>query len=218
MCRLLGGLPLAIELAAARARLLGPAELCRRLADSLPTLVGGARDAPARHRSLHATVEWSVGLLDADSRACLARLGLFEGSFSLGAAEVVAGRLDALETLLGHHLISSARGSGGSPRFALHPAVRAFARAELASSGNEDATRLRCAQYFCTLVAAEEPRGQASLLDRLDADHADMCAALTFLQRRGDAEAALRLACGLSPLRPAPDPPRIRRTCGASSP
>jgi non-specific serine/threonine protein kinase len=193
ICRRLEGLPLAVELAAARTRLLRPAELLDRLADPLATLVGGARDAPARHRTLRATIEWSHGLLDREAQATLARLAVFEGAFTLEAAEAIAGALGTLETLLDHHLMMPAAGSGGVARHALHPAVREFARERL-----DPGTRDRHAGYF--LGVAERPPGdldQAGWLDAVDAEYPDLRAALAWWIERGEAGPAVRMVTAL---------------------
>jgi predicted ATPase/DNA-binding CsgD family transcriptional regulator len=196
ICSLLDGLPLAIELAATRAPLLAPRDLLARLADPLTTLVGGARDAPARQRTMRATIEWSLDLLDAEPRAMLARLGVFEGAFTVEAAEAVAGDLDTLQVLLEHHLVEHAPGAGGSARLRLHAAVWELARERL---GDAQATRRRHAEHFLRVAEAGDPGGgeQAAWLDRLDADHEDMRAALSFLLGQGDGAAARRLAAAL---------------------
>jgi hypothetical protein len=201
LCRRLDGLPLAIELAAARSRLLPPAELLARLAEPLDTLVGGARDAPARQRTLRATIEWSHALLSPEAEAALARIGVFESAFALEPAEALAGGLQALEELADHHLLVPAPGSGGTARFVLHPAVREFARERLAAGAEEAATRRRHAELF--LERAEQAAGelggaeQITWLDRLDAEREDLHAALEFWLGEGDAPPALRLVAAL---------------------
>jgi predicted ATPase/DNA-binding NarL/FixJ family response regulator len=197
VCGLLGGLPLAIELAAARTRLLRPSDLLARLEHPLSTLVGGARDSPPRQQTLLATIEWSFGLLDEDPRRALVRLGVFEGAFTLDAADAVADDEDALQTLVDHHLLTPGAGSGGTPRYDLHPAVRAFARERL----DEPDVFERHARFFLTV--AEQAAGeigtaeQVSWLDRLDADHDDLLAALRRWIEQAELEGALHLAAAL---------------------
>jgi predicted ATPase/DNA-binding CsgD family transcriptional regulator len=201
VCRLLDGLPLAIELAAARARLLPAPALLSRLADPLATLVGGARDAPARQRTMRATVEWSFALLDDEARAALARLGVLEGAFALEVGEALAGGLEPLQTLVDHNLVQTAPGAGGSARLRLHAAVRKLAREHLAAGPEEARTRRRHAELFLErgMRAAAEVGGadQVGWVDRLDAEHGDLRAALSFWLREGDAAAALRLTAAL---------------------
>ncbi|UIX33225.1 ATP-binding protein [Streptomyces sp. GQFP] len=140
LCRHLDGLPLAVELAAARVRVLSVPEIARRLGDRFALLRGGARDAPERHRTLHAVVDWSWNLLDEEARAALRTLSVFPGGFSGEAAEHVLGddALPLLEQLAGQSLLTVAETPAGV-RFRMLETVREFSAARRAEAG-EDAT------------------------------------------------------------------------------
>jgi predicted ATPase/DNA-binding SARP family transcriptional activator len=135
LCARLDGLPLAVELAAARVRVLPVAEINRRLADRFALLRGGRRDAPERHHTLHAVVEWSWHLLDADGQAALCALSMFPGGFTAEAADHVLGR-DSLDTL--EHLVDQSLLKVADTRFRMLETVREFGAARLAESGDTD--------------------------------------------------------------------------------
>ncbi|MFI0779533.1 ATP-binding protein [Streptomyces sp. NPDC021212] len=139
LCRHLDGLPLAVELAAARVRVLSVPEIARRLGDRFALLRGGARDAPERHRTLHAVVEWSWNLLAEDARAALRTLSVFPGGFSGEAAERVLGEeaLLLLEQLAGQSLLTVADTPLGV-RFRMLETVREFSAARCAEAGGEE--------------------------------------------------------------------------------
>jgi predicted ATPase len=149
ICRLLDGLPLALELGAARVPLLGVAGVRGHLDQCLRLLRGGAREAPARQQSLAATLAWSHGLLEAPAQAVFARLGVFVGGFTLEMAEAVAGDagidafdvVDHLGTLVDHSLVEV--GAGERPRYRLLQTMRAFALQQLALAGETEAVRRR---------------------------------------------------------------------------
>jgi predicted ATPase len=172
ICRRLDGLPLALELAAARVKLLPPPAILARLDDRLKLLTGGARDRPARHQTLRNTLEWSYDLLNKDEKTLYARLGVFVGGFTLEAAEAVCnpdGRLDILEglTALGNNsLLRQAGAAEGEPRFAMLETIRAYALERLADSGEMEALRQQHAQYFGNLIInqAEGQMGSAKAL------------------------------------------------------
>ncbi|MGW2489449.1 ATP-binding protein [Streptomyces sp. NPDC001606] len=142
ICRHLDGLPLAVELAAARVRVLSVADISRRLRDRFTLLRGGARDAPARHRTLHAVVEWSWNLLEPDGRAALRALSVFPGGFTEEAAEYVldgdGDTLDLLEQLAGQSLIKVDDRPSGT-RFRMLETLREFGTARRAEAGEEEA-------------------------------------------------------------------------------
>lgn len=146
LCRHLDGLPLAVELAAARVRVLSVPEIARRLGDRFALLRGGARDAPERHRTLHAVVEWSWNLLDEDARAALRALSVFPGSFTAEAAEHVSGGgadvLELLEQLVDQSLLKAADTAAGI-RFHMLETVREFSAARRAAAGEEEAVTER---------------------------------------------------------------------------
>ncbi|MDL5205810.1 BTAD domain-containing putative transcriptional regulator [Streptomyces sp. ALI-76-A] len=139
LCRHLDGLPLAVELAAARVRVLAVPEIARRLGDRFALLRGGARDAPERHRTLHAVVEWSWNLLDDEARAALRMLSVFPGGFAGEAAERVLGEdaLFLLEQLADQSLLTVAETPAGV-RFRMLETVREFSAARRAEAGEDE--------------------------------------------------------------------------------
>jgi len=206
ICRRLDGLPLALELAAARVRLLPPQALASRLDERFGLLTGGARDLPERQQTLRNTLDWSFGLLTAGERALLARLGVFAGSFSLAAAEAVgAGSpdqaqgaepvMDTLGALVDSSLVRP-QTRRDQPRFALLETIRAYALDRLREGGWVPAHD-RHAAYF---LAVAEPTdadlagpGQLAWLDRLEAEHDNLWAAMSWLAGHGPLEQAVHL-------------------------
>ncbi len=196
ICRRLDGLPLAIELAAARMKLLTPETLLERLESALPLLTGGARDAPERQRTLEETIAWSYDLLDDHSKRLLARLSVFAGSFPITLAETVCDAdIDTLAALVDSSLLKAV----GGDRFLLLETIREYARDRLVESGGAADVRLRHAEAFTALAEeAYEQRfeAEAEWSDRLERDHDDLRAALDWLAGR-DLDAQLRLAGAL---------------------
>ncbi len=196
ICRRLDSLPLALELAAARTRLLAPAALLARLEQALPLLTDGSRDAPERQRTLRATIEWSYDLLDDESRRLLARLAVFAGSFQVEAAESVChASVSELSALVDFSLLKPI----GDERLLLLETIREYGAERLVESGEEERFRTRHAQEFAHLAeAAYELRGKAEAewLSRLDQDHDDLRAAMAWLSTT-DPDAALELAGAL---------------------
>jgi predicted ATPase/class 3 adenylate cyclase len=181
ICRRLDGLPLAIELAAARTKLLGPETLLGRLEHTLPLLTGGPRDAPERQRTLRATIEWSHDLLDDDGKGLLARLAVFAGSFSLQAAEEVCeADVDALSTLVDVSLVKAI----GDDRFLLLETIREYATERLDATPAADDTHRRHAHFFAALAEdsyAKRIEAEADCAATLELDHDDIRAALDWL-------------------------------------
>lgn len=154
ICRRLDDLPLAIELAAARVRLLSPRALLQRLDDSLSLLTGGAHDLPERQRTLRATIAWSHELLEPDEQAAFRRLSIFRGSFTLEAAEAVAGAdLDAVATLVEQSLVKPL----GEERFFLLETLREYAREQLDRAGETDEYALRHAGWYLERLEQNYP-------------------------------------------------------------
>ncbi|MBA2597310.1 MAG: hypothetical protein H0V00_11880 [Chloroflexia bacterium] len=209
ICRRLDGLPLAIELAAARIRLLPPRALLARLEHTLPFLTGGARDAPERQRTLRDTIAWSHALLSPEEQTLFRRLGAFAGGWTMEAAEfVVAGDtpspLDVftgLAALVDKSLVRQSGDAAGEPRFGLLATIREFAVEQLAASAESDTIRARHAGYFVTLtetIANDLWQSTAPrLLDRLAEEQGNNRAALDWLDSQGELERCLRLAGGL---------------------
>jgi predicted ATPase len=196
VCKRLDNLPLAIELAAARTRLLAPVALLARLERALPLLTDGSRDAPERQRTLRATIEWSYDLLDDESRRLLARLAVFAGGFPIEAAESVCdARVSELAALADLSLLKRI----GDERLLMLETIREYALERLAESGEEETFRARHAEEFARLAAAAyqlRDQAEAEWSSRLDRDHDDLRAALDWLSRT-DPDAALELAGAL---------------------
>jgi predicted ATPase len=161
LCRRLEGIPLAIELAAARVHLLTPQSMLERLDDRFELLVAKTADLPERQRTLTATIEWSHGLLSPDEQVLLARLAVFAGGFTLDAVEGVCGEgidvLDTLSALVEHSLVTPSASFGAAPRFRMFEMIRAFAHDRLAESGQMAELCDRHLQYFETLASEAEP-------------------------------------------------------------
>jgi predicted ATPase/DNA-binding SARP family transcriptional activator len=197
ICARLDGLPLAIELAAARTKVLSPAAILERLGHRLDLLSAGPRDAPARQQTLRAAIGWSHELLDPGARALFARLGVFVGGCSLDAAEAVCGpeALDGLAALVDHSLVTRRRG-----RFAMLETVREYALERLQERGETGAYHRRHAEALAELYAgAEDGLESAEVgrwLDRLDADRENLRSAIAFAVAERDAALALRLCAG----------------------
>ncbi len=196
ICARLDGLPLAIELAAARTKLLAPERLLERLDTSLPILTGGARDAHARQRTLRATIEWSYDLLDPAAQELFARLSVFSGTFPLEAAEQVCdAELDCLATLVDYSLVKPI----GDDRFLMLETIGEYARERLGGAEEAVGLRARHSGYFAALAEeAYEHRfaDEAEWSARLELDHDDLRAALDWLQA-DDVDRALELAGAL---------------------
>jgi predicted ATPase/DNA-binding CsgD family transcriptional regulator/Tfp pilus assembly protein PilF len=208
ICRRLDGIPLAIELAAARVALLTPAEIVGRLDDALGLLTTGQRAAPERQRTLEAAIGWSYDLLDQPERTLFGRLAAFAGGFSLDAAEAVcAGRgvaesavLDLLGRLVARSLVL-AQSDGDATRYRLLEPVRQFARQRLVERGELAETDRRHAAYFVALAERAAPAlhgpEQARWFRALDAESDNLRSAHAWASAEGDPDVALRLAGAL---------------------
>jgi predicted ATPase len=202
ICLRVDSLPLAIELAAARTILLPPTELLARLGHALPVLTGGRRDAPQRQRTLRATIDWSCDLLGPGEQAIFTRLSVFAGSFDLDAAENVCDAdIDGLQSLIDKSLLR--RGEGEGVRFAYLETVREFALDRLSDlpAGDVASLRQRHASYYRELAERAEPelrgRDQRSWRRRLELDHDNLRAALSWSREVGDAELGLRVGAAV---------------------
>src|SRR5215207_9210218 len=206
ICRELDGLPLAIELAAARVRVLSPPALRDRLRQRLPVLEGGARDAPARQRTMRDTIAWSYSLLAPDEQSVFRHLAVFSGGFTLETAQAVASRdsttdvLPQLERLVEHNLVRRDE-LVPSLRFQLLETIREFAREQLAASGEEGEARRAHGAYFLAFAehAAAGLYGaqQLAWLTQLETDHPNLRAALEWFRDQNDPGGVLRLAAAL---------------------
>ncbi len=211
ICQRLDGLPLAIELAAARMRIVSSAQLAERLDDIFALLVGGARSAPPRHQALRATLDWSHDMLDAEERVAFRRLAIFAGGFTIEAAERVAACGDLkpasmleLLTRLADKSLVRVEHAGGDSRYHLLVTIRDYARDRLAEAGEADAMRQAHLAYFTELVEAaavvlaggDEAGGNGLELelDRLDTELPNVRKAFESATESGDAGAALRIA------------------------
>jgi predicted ATPase len=204
ICHRLDGLPLAIELAAARVRMLSPQAMLPRLEKRLPLLTGGARDAPARHRTLRETIRWSHDLLSEEEQALFRRLAVFAGGATFEAVEAVAnpaGDLDifaGLERLVEQSLLRLIADQSGEPRFAMLETVREFGLEQLESAGEADATHIRHAKQMLMLFADSYTKlngpQTAHWLECLGAEHDNLRTALAWSITAGDGELSLLLA------------------------
>lgn len=207
VCRRLDGLPLAIELAAARLRVLTPASLAQRLQQALPLLTGGPADAPQRHQTLRGAIAWSHKLLDAPTQRLFRRLAVFVGGWTLEGAEALDDQpdsvIDRLELLLDHSLVQRVDNVGDQARYAMLETLREFAHERLAAAGEVEAMRERHAAHFTRLAVAAAPQvagaGRNPWLMRLRVELNNLRAALDWrLHRQADAAAALPLVAALA--------------------
>ncbi|WP_198427421.1 AfsR/SARP family transcriptional regulator [Streptomyces buecherae] len=214
LCRRLDGLPLALELAAARVRTLGVHGLAARLDERLTLLSGGHRDAPARHRTLRTMIDWSWGLLTDPERAVLRQLAVFAGGCTPEAAEAVCGQaavagqdgsgrvLDVLARLVERSLVVLDDGPTG-PRYRLLESVSAYGAERLRAAGEADAVRERHGRYYADLAERVAPRlrgpEQRHWLERLDDEGANLRRALDHAVRHdAGGDRALRLVNALA--------------------
>ena len=209
ICARLDGLPLAIELAAARVKLLSPASMCTRLASRLQLLTGGARDLPARQQTLRQTIDWSYDLLNEPEQKLFRRLSVFQGGCTLEAVESVCDTkkdlgldvLDGMASMVDKSLVRQIEQGDGEPRFVMLETVREYGLEKLAASGEEPLTRRAQAAYCLVLAeegAAQDTGGkQTEWLDRFDIEHDNFRAALDCLTQTGNVEWGLRLGVAL---------------------
>lgn len=208
ICRRLDGLPLAVELAAARAKALPVASIRARLEQSMELLTHGARDTPDRHRSLRAAVSWSHDLLAPGEQAYLRRLASFRGSWSLDAAESVTGAgelgqsaLDLTTSLLDKSLIRRHADARSEPRYEMLEVIREYAHEQLEAAGEADATHERHVMWFLELAERAAPLltgvQQGAWLDLLGNELDNLRAAMRWAIDHGRIELAMRLGAAL---------------------
>ena len=204
ICRALDGVPLAIELAAARARLLAPADILRRLDRQLPILTDSARDAPERQRTLRSTIEWSAGLLDASSRRLLMELGVFSPGFTLASVEALAQLrgwdfpvFEALETLVDSSLVHQDEVEGEAA-FSLLVSVREYGVEHLAAIGEESAVRDAHAAVYTEVARVQAVHlgtaDQLAAVARLTLERGNLRAAVRHMVAQADVETACDVA------------------------
>jgi non-specific serine/threonine protein kinase len=207
ICRRLDGLPLAIELAAARVKVLPPQALLNRLANRLDLLRSGARDQPSRHQTLRQAIAWSYDLLEAHEQTLLRRLAVFAGGQTLEAAEAVAGSsfegdvLEVIASLIDKNLLRPDAQPDGEPRFAMLETIREFGRERLAEAGEEAEVRRAHRRFYLGIVERASPDlngpQQVAWLDHLAREHENLRLALEWSEAAGDWDAAERLVTGL---------------------
>jgi predicted ATPase/serine/threonine protein kinase len=209
ICARLDGLPLAIELAAARVKVLSPSSMRMRLASRLQLLTGGARDLPQRQQTLRAAIDWSYDLLSAAEQKLFRRLSVFVGGCNLEGVEAVCdtrGDLDldplnGMASMVDKSLVQQIEQSSGESRFVMLETIREYALEKLQASGEENSTK-RAQAAYCLVLAEEEATEQsgaqrAEWVERLASEHDNFRAGLEWLTETGDAEWGLRLGTAL---------------------
>jgi len=207
ICARLDGLPLAIELAAARIKLLSPSAMLARLEGRLNLLTGGARDLPSRQQTLRGTVDWSYGLLNAAEQTLFRRLSVFAGGCTLEAVEAVCDTkgdlgldvLDGMASMVDKSLVQQVEQADTEARFRMLSTLREYALERLAESNDESATRRAHAAYFLVLAeeGAEDIAAHPEWLDRFEVEHDNFRIALDYLIKTGDADWGLRIGAAL---------------------
>jgi predicted ATPase/DNA-binding SARP family transcriptional activator len=206
LCRKLDGIPLAIELAAARTRVLSVEQISEKLEDPLGLLTTGSRTAAPRHQTLRATLQWSYGLLKETERALFGRLSVFVGGFTLEAAEAVGARepleagevLDLLSQLVDKSLVVSEAEAGGALRYRMLEPVRQYALERLEQGGEAGETRGRHAAFFLALAEQASPEllraePQVKWLERWDKENGNLRSALSWALSVDEIATAARL-------------------------
>ena len=209
ICARLDGLPLAIELAAARVKVLSPSSLLTRLASRLQLLTGGGRDRPQRQQTLRAAIDWSHDLLTPAEQKLFRRLSVFVGGCTLEGAEAVCDAqadldldlLDAMASLVDKSLAQQVDQAQGESRFAMLETIREYALEKLEASGEKPLTKRAHAAY-CLVLAEEDAKEQSGAegsgwLERFQLEHDNLCAGLEWLTETGDAAWGLRLGTAM---------------------
>ena len=204
ICSRLDGLPLAIELAAARIKLLSPSAMLTRLESRLNLLTGGARDLPTRQQTLRNTVDWSYGLLNGAEQTLFRRLSVFTGGCTLEGVEAVCDTkgdlgldvLDGMASMVDKSLVQQV---DKETRFFMLSTIREYALERLAENDDESATRRAHAAYYLVLAeeGAEDIAAHPEWLDRFEVEHENFRLAIDYLTRTGDADWGLRIGAAL---------------------
>jgi len=207
ICACLDGLPLAIELAAARLKLLSPSTMLARLENRLHLLTGGARDLPTRQQTLRNTVDWSYGLLNGAEQTLFRRLSVFRGGCTLEAVEAACDTkgdlgldvLDGMASMVDKSLVQQVEQVDKETRFFMLSTIREYALERLAESADESATCRAHAAYYLVLAeeGAEDIATHPEWLDRFEVEHENLRSALDYLIKAGDAEWGLRIGVAL---------------------
>jgi predicted ATPase/serine/threonine protein kinase len=204
VCIRLDGLPLAIELVAARLKLLSPADILTRLEHSLSLLTGGARDLPARQQTMRGTISWSYDLLDESEKRLFRRLSVFVGGCTLSAVEAICGDalgievLDGLASLVDKSMLRQKEQAKNEKRFKMFETIREFGHEQLLTSGELELLQRGHALFFLELVERAEPLltgpEQVVWLERMESEHHNLRAALRWAKTSKEKEIGLRLA------------------------
>ena len=209
ICGRIDGLPLAIELASSRIKLLTPQALLARLKHRLELLAGGARDMPARQQTMRGAIAWSYDLLSGEQQALFRQVAAFGGGCRIEAAkavcepadELATDVLDGLTALVDNSLLRIEEQPDGEPRFIMLQTIREYALDELEASGEATALRKRHAEFFLSMALEIEPHlsepSPEAWLDRLEIEQDNLGAALRWLTESGETEGGLRLAVAL---------------------
>jgi predicted ATPase/DNA-binding CsgD family transcriptional regulator len=214
--RRLDGLPLAIELAAARVTLLPPGMILRRLARPLPLLTSGVRDVPDRQRTMRGAIAWSYNLLTPDEQSLFRRLSVFAGGFTLDVVEEglseganlspesrvlsPSSDLDNLASLVDHSLVRHQAAADGEPRYLMSETVREYGLEQLEAHGEAPAAWHALVTHLMTMAERLEPTFMKRWLQPIEAERGNLRAALTWLEEAGEVELGLRLAAALGML------------------
>jgi predicted ATPase/DNA-binding CsgD family transcriptional regulator len=210
ICARLDGLPLAIELAAARIGVLSPEAMVTRLDHRLELLKGGARDHPARHQALRAAIDWSYALLEQEEQSLFRRLGVLAGGCSLDAAAAAGDHsaepertLDLVAALCDKSLLYRDDRGNGEPRFRMLETIREYALEQLAAGGEVDQTARRVCRHYLELALQAklllQGPDQRATVDRLELEHDNLRVSMRWLAGHDEALAALEMAAALTP-------------------
>jgi predicted ATPase len=207
ICARVDGLPLGLELAASRIKIMSPTDLAARLIKGLSLLTSDARDLPGRQRTLRGTIQWSHDLLVAEERRLFARLAVFAGGWTLDAAEAICAPkleleiVDGLTSLVDSSLVKQSNASDASIRFGMLETIREYAEESFAGSADEVGTRHRHAEFFRSLAEEAEPhvngKDRLRWLKVLELEHDNLRAAMDWAEKTEDIATALRTATAL---------------------